>query len=323
MLMYSLQDFNKISYNGFEVTLPEDVIKDINELVKKVGSPSYIKTPVFQKIGRNDIGISNAKKRRDKERERQENHDNWERIKKFYPTKIEEKTGIDSQVNNIRSFLNKLTDKNSIEITNNIIEIIKEVNKLENVEERNENIKKIGNVLFDIASTNRFFSKVYADVYSCLCSECEDFYEIIETNYEIYMNSFSNINYVAPETDYNTFCQNNKLNDKRRALSAFFLNLYCSGVIPFEKIEKIVVYLLNTINTLVNEDDKEAIIDEFTENVFILYSKDMEYSEVLKLNNNNTIFGTISFYANSKSTGHNFPSLTTKCTFKYMDMIGI
>ena len=49
----------------------------------------------------------------------------------------------------------------------------------------------------------------------------------------------------------------------------------------------------------------------------------MEYSEVLKLNNNNTIFGTISFYANSKSSGHSFPSLTTKCTFKYMDMIGI
>ena len=54
MLMYSLQDFNKISYHGFEVTLPEDVVKEINELVKKVGSPSYIKTPVFQKIGRND-----------------------------------------------------------------------------------------------------------------------------------------------------------------------------------------------------------------------------------------------------------------------------
>jgi hypothetical protein len=73
----------------------------------------------------------------------------------------------------------------------------------------------------------------------------------------------------------------------------------------------------------VKEDDKEAIIDEFTENVFILYSKDMEYSEVLKLNNNKTIFETISFYANSKSSGDIFSSLTTKCTFKYMDMIGI
>lgn len=323
MLMYSLQDFNKISYHGFEVTLPEDVVKEINELVKKVGSPSYIKTPVFQKIGRNEIGISNAKKRRDKERERQENHENWERIKKFYPTKIEEKTGIDSQVNNIRSFLNKLTDKNVSEITNSIIDIIKQINKLENAEERSENIKKVGNVLFDIASTNRFFSKVYADVYSYLCSECEDFYEIIETNYQLYMKSFTSIDYVAPETDYNLFCQNNKLNDKRRALSSFFLNLYCSGVIPFEKVECIVVYLLNTINTLVNENDKDAIIDEFTENISILYSKDMEYSNDLKLNNNKTIFETISFYANSKNNNINYPSLTTKCTFKYMDMIGI
>ena len=137
------------------------------------------------------------------------------------------------------------------------------------------------------------------------------------------MESFSNIKYVAPEIDYNSFCQNNKLNDRRRALSSFFLNLYCSGVVPFDKIESIVVFLLNSINNLVNEDDKEAIIDEFTENVFILYSKDMEYSEVFKLDNNKTIFETISFYANSKSTGHTFSSLTTKCTFRYMDMIGI
>lgn len=323
MLTYTLQDFNKISYNGFQVTLPEKVVTDINELVKKVGSPSYIKTPIFQKVGKNEIGISNAKRKRDKERERLENQESWERIKKFQPTKIEEKTGIESKVSNIRSFLNKLTDKNVSEITYSILNIIKEIKEVENVEERDQYILKIGNVLFDIASTNKFFSGIYADVYSSLCSECEIFYNLVETNYETYMTSFSNIHYVAPEIDYNTFCQNNKLNDKRRALSSFFLNLYCSGVIPFEKIENIVVYLLNTINTLVNEDDKEAIIDEFTENVFILYSKDMEYSEVLKLNNNNTIFGTISFYANSKSSGHSFPSLTTKCTFKYMDMIGI
>ncbi len=323
MLTYTLQDFNKISYNGFQVTLQEQVVLDINELVKKVGSPSYIKTPVFKKEGKNEIGISNAKRRRDKERERQENQESWERIKKFQPTMIEEKTGIDSQVNNIRSFLNKLTDKNITEITNSILNVIKEINKIENIAEKNEHILKVGNVIFEIASTNKFFSKVYADVYSSLCSECETFYNLVETNYKTYMESFSNIKYVAPEIDYNSFCQNNKLNDRRRALSSFFLNLYCSGVVPFDKIESIVVFLLNSINNLVNEDDKEAIIDEFTENVFILYSKDMEYSEVFKLDNNKTIFETISFYANSKSTGHTFSSLTTKCTFRYMDMIGI
>ena len=66
----------------------EELLSDINELVKKVGSPSYIKTPIFQKVGKNEIGISNAKRKRDKERERLENQESWERIKKFHPTKI-------------------------------------------------------------------------------------------------------------------------------------------------------------------------------------------------------------------------------------------
>ena len=45
-------------------------------------------------------------------------------------------------------------------------------------------------------------------------------------------------------------------------------------MLPFEKIENIVVYLLNTINTLVNEDDKEAI-----KRRMLAYSKDISHKK--------------------------------------------
>jgi len=44
VLKYAIQDFNAITFNGFNLTLPESTIKIISELSLQVGSPSYVKT---------------------------------------------------------------------------------------------------------------------------------------------------------------------------------------------------------------------------------------------------------------------------------------
>ena len=49
VLKYTIQDFNAITFNGFNLSLPEDAIRIISELSLQVGSPSYVKTPVFKK----------------------------------------------------------------------------------------------------------------------------------------------------------------------------------------------------------------------------------------------------------------------------------
>jgi hypothetical protein len=48
--------------------------------------------------------------------------EDWESIRNFQTTKIEQKIGIDVQIDLIRSFLNKLTDRNYVDIKNKIIE---------------------------------------------------------------------------------------------------------------------------------------------------------------------------------------------------------
>jgi len=49
-LRYTLKDFTEITFNGFNIKLPEETLITITELSQQVGSPTYIRTPTFQKI---------------------------------------------------------------------------------------------------------------------------------------------------------------------------------------------------------------------------------------------------------------------------------
>ena len=64
--------------------------------------------------------------------------------------------GIDKKVDEIRSLLNKITSINYDKIKPKIDEL---VNHVINNNDENE-INKIGNFIFDIASTNKFYSEV-------------------------------------------------------------------------------------------------------------------------------------------------------------------
>ena len=48
-LKYTLTEIGEIVFNGFDYEIPEVVLKQISELAKQVGSPDYVKTPIFKK----------------------------------------------------------------------------------------------------------------------------------------------------------------------------------------------------------------------------------------------------------------------------------
>ena len=52
-IIYTTDDIDTIRSHGFEISLPNDVLENIKKLTSHVGSPDYIKTPVFKKI---DVG---------------------------------------------------------------------------------------------------------------------------------------------------------------------------------------------------------------------------------------------------------------------------
>jgi len=330
---YTLGDFNSITFNGFKFDFPEDALQTISEIALEVGSPNYVKTPIFQKrtqIAKNDMlnkeyeqnkSISDKdshKKRRNNKPMEILNEDDWESIRTFQTTKIEQKIGLDAQIDLLRSNLNKMTDKNYIDIKGKIIDIIENITK-ENIE--NDDMTKVGTIIFEIASTNRFYSKMYADLYTDLINKFDIMEIIFQNNFNNFINLFDTIEYIEPTVDYTKFCKINKDNEKRKALASFFINLMNNDIISKNKIINILRNLMNKLYTYINQDNKKNEVDELTENIALLYKK-----EIL-LNTNNdyelidgmTIPELIEKFAHSKSK--NYLSLSNKSIFKFMDLI--
>lgn len=318
ILRYNLEDFNNITFDGFLINLPEDTLNKISEIALQVGSPTYIRTPVFNKKERDNTNVAGGgggpavKKRRNRNNMESSNNEDWDTIRTFQSTKIEQKEGVDAIINNVRLNLNKLTDKNYSDFKIKIIELIPENNL--------EEVKQIGNIIFEIASANRFYSKMYADLY---CELIEKFVEMKSTFiecFEKFIDLFNNIEYVDANVDYDMFCKINKDNEKRRALSTFFLNLMTNGMLTKSQIINILVILLNQINNYISQDNKKNEVDEITENVAILYTKEIIDSTELKdfTVKNVAVSDFIELIANSKTKS--YKSLTNKAIFKFMDM---
>jgi hypothetical protein len=325
---YTLDKINEILYQGFEYTLPDETLAIISQLSSEVGSPDYIKTPVFQKrenpmkvepsVYVKESSGGGNKKRRGKATEIV-NDEDWENLRTFQTTKIEEKTGIDNQIDNIRVNLNKMSDKNYIDMRNKIIETIDNL-IIENITA--EEMVRVSSIIFDIASTNRFYSKMYADLYSDLSTKYDALKNTFENNFKKFVDLFNNIEYIDPKVNYDKFCEINKANEKRKSLASFYLNLMINGIIDKTQIMVITRNLLEQIYRYISIEDKKNEVDELTETVAILYKKDIyeddegdDYDQI----EGYTINEIIERIAKSKVK--DYKSLTNKALFKFMDLI--
>ena len=322
---YSLDQINEIIFKGFNYELPSAILSIISELSLQVGSPDYVKTPVFQKrenmTRTENVDRESFKKKKGNKHMEVVNDGDWEALRSFQSTKIEEKVGINAKIDIIRTHLNKLSDKNYIDIRNKIIENI-DIMFSENTSQ--EDLFRIGSIIFEIASTNRFYSKIYAELYAELITKYEVMKTIFQENLEKFTALFNTIEYVDPNVNYDKFCEINKTNEKRKSLASFYMNLMMNGIIQEEKIKTITRNLLAQIYSFINEENKKNEVDELTENVAILYKKDLyndddDDSDDYEKINGHTISDIIEIIANSKVK--NFKSLTNKTLFKFMDMI--
>uniref|UniRef100_A0A6C0DWJ1 MIF4G domain-containing protein n=1 Tax=viral metagenome TaxID=1070528 RepID=A0A6C0DWJ1_9ZZZZ len=327
-MKYTLKDFTNVIFDGFDYTLPEETIALISELSLEVGSPSYIKTPVFQKRENplkasssavpGGFPINTNKKRRGNKNMEVLNDDDWETLRTFQTTKIEQKVGLDAQIDLIRSHLNKMSDKSYIDMRNKIVDLL---DQLISEGISREDMMRVSTTIFDIASTNRFFSKLYADLYSDLINKYDIMKEIFTNCFESFMELFNNIEYVDADKDYDKFCKINKDNERRKALSAFFVNLMKNEIITATDLKALLCNLMRQLVEFIKEDNKKNIVDELTENIALLYSKTLfdEEEQDEYLIDGSPILETITKLANSKVKM--YPSLSNKSIFKFMDMI--
>ena len=321
---YTLVDFNNITSNGFDFVLDNETVEIISKLALEVGSPDYVKTPIFVKKdsshksgydGLNPSKPSNKKRKGNKAMEIL-NDDEWDTIKTTQPSMVVTKEGIDSNIDKIRLLLNKLTDKNYGDISEKIVSEIDIIN-----ENNDSEMLRIGTIIFEIASTNRFYSKMYADLYTMLINKYAIMKTVFDKSFNEFMELFNNIEYVDSSVDYDRFCVVNKNNEKRKSLASFSINLMNNNIITKDQVVNIVRNLLDKVYNYVSIENKKNEVDEITENVAILYDKelfevdDYEYDLI----QGKRIGDIIYILAHSKTK--DFKSLTNKTIFKFMDMI--
>ena len=112
-LKYNLQQITDLSFSGFQFELSEDNVSIINYLCSQVGS-SPLKSHIYQKLessrpldtANSNYKLNNKKRRGNKNME--VNSEDWESLRTFQTTKIEQKTGFDSDIDQIRLLINKL-----------------------------------------------------------------------------------------------------------------------------------------------------------------------------------------------------------------------
>lgn len=329
-MRYTLNDFTDITFNGFDIKLPDETMSIITELALQVGSPTYIRTPIFAKrenaLKTDGVGIGGAlfagagggdfkKKKRGNRAVEVLNDDDWESIRTFQATVIEQKVGIDAQIDLIRSSLNKMSEKNYIEHSAKIIEILNQLIS-ENVVDTE--MQRVGNAIFEIASNNRFFSKLYADLYTLLISQFQVMRAIFDTSFDAFLDIFKNIESGSPDENYENFCKVLKDNERRKSLSAFFVNLTINGVIKKDKLIELTFNLLNQVLVFMRQENKKSEVDEIIENIAILYNKEWFESTEERIDGD-TFIKAIENLARSKAK--DYPSLSNKSIFKCMDMV--
>jgi hypothetical protein len=319
-IYYSLNDINEILFNSFEYKLNEATLTIISELSSKIGVPNNYDKPVQKTHSENE--------RQYRSRNRKQNtvftndgskEEAWEQLRSFKATVVEKKTdGIEKTLNDIRICLNKISQKNYDNIQELIIGSIDIINQ---TEDSQESMKKVANHIFEIASTNKFFSDIYARLYKELVTRYDIFQDILSNFISTFTDKFKDIKYFDQNTDYDGFCANNKINDARKATSIFIVNLVKKEVLSKDILLSTIHSIINIILEYIDIPDKVNEVEEITENIFLIISESYSLMNGLQNESNswNLILEKIKEISQMKVKERK--SLSSRALFKYMDIM--
>ena len=295
---YTLDLFFKLENINIDDFISKDCIDIINRLAEQVGAPTYNKTPNFKK--KNNYRI------RRKEMD-------WTSLRNYKKTElVKEKDIIQQKILVIKDLLNKMTPQKSKKDL-----IIENINII--IKDKPEELENVALLIYEIASSNKFYSKMYAKLYKELTNKFEIMKKICFNHFSHFLNLFVNIEYVEAEEDYTKFCEINKINEKRRAMSLFFVNLMMEELIDVDLIIDLILSLQSKLLFFIDENNKKKVVEEISESLFLIICNG---KKKLKEHNNvmwNEILKNLKNITKIKPRDKK--SLTSKVIFQYYDII--
>ena len=162
-------------------------------------------------------------------------------------------------------------------------------------------------------------SVLYANLYKELIVVFPQFQTMITPMLSQYIEELKKIKYVNHENDYDAFCDYNKVNDRRKALVMFMVNLMNIEVLSKEEIKNTILVVQDMIQDGIQQPDKSNEVEEFTENLYLFVT--MTKGDVLSNERWKSILPNVKKISEYKSK--EYKSLSNRAIFKHMDIMDI
>lgn len=248
--------------------------------------------------------------------------ESWENMKSVQTAPIKEKSGVEKCIQEIRACINKMTTKNYDNQKEKILVLLSECLE-ENDSNPDENLQKVSEFIFSVASTNKLFAHIYASLYKELMNKYEIFGTLVQDFLNNYVNSVKNIKYVEPDVNYEEYCMYNKQNELRRSTAVFLVHLVKNDVLAVTRILNVIAAFQDLTNAYIEEDDRLNEVDEIAEILFLFLR---EGKDIFSQCKGEWIWKFViipNVEKISKIPRGEKVSLSSRAIFKYKDMFGV
>ena len=141
--------------------------------------------------------------------------------------------------------------------------------------------------------------------------------EIFKHNYDKFSDIYKNIEYCDAQIDYDKYCENNKTNDKRKALGMFYINLMKLGVITKNSIIELILEIQEYLFDKIDIEANIHVLQEYLQVLFIFITNSVENLKDEK--KWSKIYNNVEQVSHMKAREK--VGLTNKSIFKHMDII--
>ena len=188
---------------------------------------------------------------------------------------------IDKVISDLKSNLNKLTEKNYTKVSNKIIIILENYNTT-------EFFKKVSKLLFDLITVNKFNINIYCKLYVELCNIDDYFKQIVKDRLKEYYKNFEEVKYISPTENYNDYCNYIKESEKIITESLFFLGCYNeNNIFNIEDMIEILNKCFMMFKENMNYVNNCNICEKILENIFVIINgiPDKENKNIINIKN--------------------------------------
>lgn len=238
----------------------------------------------------------------------------------FKATVMKRYEGFEKTLASIRINLQKLTETNYEKLKPELMDLITQII----TNDVKDEISRMCETLINEFSKNPTFSIVMARLYNDLLDtykyDIDDMLNIFIKNYDDIITNIKSLDGVdvnASQVAYDEFCSNNDKNRLRQSMGLFMINIMKYNIIGMDYVINIINYFQDMFFKTIYEVDKKSVVDELTENIYILLvnSKDnlkdtKDWSNIIEK------VTTI-----TKLMVKDCKSFTSRSKFKHMDIL--